>query len=125
MHAAHPWSSCSPLLTLRVIVGIPTENRIKSGWKQALQGLTSSLWWAMVVVAHRLFAPLSALRDQLQNHPVLSATTGAGSLAHLVFSPEAIHADFPEAHMYGSLDGYDGGYSDCSRNFVAVFGTAE
>ena len=66
-----------------------------SKWMEAsLKGLTSSFWWAMASVSHRLSAPWSALKDHLHKHHFLLATTSAGSLARLVFNPEARYVDF-------------------------------
>ena len=66
-----------------------------SKWAAAsMKGLQSDIWWAMVDVSHRMSAPWLKLREHLHQHRYLIATTGAGSLAHLVANPEDIHAEF-------------------------------
>ena len=66
-----------------------------SKWASAsMKGLKSPVWWAMVEISHRMSAPWLRLREHLHQHKYLVATTGAGSFAHLVHDPDAIHAEF-------------------------------
>lgn len=72
-----------------------TYQETYSKWASAsMKGLKSPVWWAMVEISHRMSAPWLRLREHLHQHRYLVATTGAGSLAHLVHDPDDIHAEF-------------------------------